>query len=148
MIPFDCSVQIRNREHHEDDQRDDFLDRLQLRRTVDGVADAVAGNLQAVLEERDAPAYENDDPQRTIGEFQVAVPREGHKDVRSDQQGYRCDVGEHGSLRRLNQSTSRSRKRDSYRRLSMRSFWSGMNSTPSSSAVVRMMRTSMPITVS
>ena len=56
-VPAHRLVQVEVREDHEDDQRDHLLHRLQLRGAeARAVADAIRRHLQAVLEERDAPA--------------------------------------------------------------------------------------------
>ena len=42
--------------------------------------------LHQVLEKRDAPADQNHHDQRRGFEFEVAVPRDGHEDIRCEQQ--------------------------------------------------------------
>ena len=76
------------RERHEHQQRDHLLRDLQLRqRHAAGVADAVARHLQQVLEQGDAPADERgDDPRPLVEVLEVAVPGEGHEDVRGGEQ--------------------------------------------------------------
>jgi len=56
-------AEIEPRERHEHEQRDDFLDDLELRRRELPVSEAVGRNLQAVLEEREQPGHEDDLPQ-------------------------------------------------------------------------------------
>jgi hypothetical protein len=62
------------------------LDGFELGGRESCVADAVGGNLKTILGKGDQPAYQNHQKYRFIFEFQVAVPREGHKDVRDRQQ--------------------------------------------------------------
>ena len=79
----------------EDGQGDGFLDDLQLHEVegtaVAGEADAVGRDGEAVFEEGDAPGEQDDQDQRPAGrdfhllEFEVAVPRECHEDIRADQ---------------------------------------------------------------
>ena len=79
----------------EDGQRDGFLDDLELhqieRAAVARETDAVGGDGEAVLEEGDAPGEQDDQDQRPAGrdlhflQFEMAVPRERHEDVRADQ---------------------------------------------------------------
>src|SRR6202044_2263785 len=65
------------------------------------VADAIGGDLQEILKERNAPACKRGDEPRAIAEiFQMCVPRERHKDVRSDQQHDRPDYCRHTTPRR------------------------------------------------
>ena len=49
-------------------------------------ADAVCGDLQAVLEEGDGPADQDDLPKGDLFELEVAVPGKGHEDVGADKQ--------------------------------------------------------------
>src|SRR5206468_6619065 len=51
-------LHIERGEGHEDAQRDDFLEDLELAELQLGVADAVGGHLEQVLEQRDPPAHE------------------------------------------------------------------------------------------
>ena len=51
-------------ERHEDGERDDFLHDLQLGERERGVADAVRGHLQKVFEQRNAPADNENHPQK------------------------------------------------------------------------------------
>ena len=70
------------------DQRDDLLDHLELDGREARRADAVGGHLEAVFEEGDAPADEDDLPQGVLAVFQVAVPGKGHEDVGEDEKNY------------------------------------------------------------
>jgi len=57
----------------ENDQCNNFLNRLKLNDRKLIRADAVRRNLEAVLEECDKPAYENDFEQRAVAIYQVAA---------------------------------------------------------------------------
>ena len=77
----------------EDSQRDGFLDDLELHQVegpaVAAEADAVGRYREAILEESDPPGEEDDQDQRPAGrdlhflQFEMAVPRERHEDVRA-----------------------------------------------------------------
>ena len=74
-------------ERHEDGERDDLLHDLQLGERERGVADAVRGHLQQLLEERNAPADDGGEPPRFAGHvFQVSIPGERHEAVRADEE--------------------------------------------------------------
>src|SRR5437762_2316966 len=62
VVPSDRRVEIGHRQDNEHAQRDDLLDRLQLRRIVDAESIAVRRHLQAVFEERDTPADDYHQP--------------------------------------------------------------------------------------
>src|SRR5665213_4084741 len=86
MIPLNRIAQIKDGENAEDRQRDDLLTNFELRGGIDIAAPAVGRDLQEILEEGDAPTRHNDQPDGTVLEFQVAIPREGHKNVGERQQ--------------------------------------------------------------
>ena len=72
-------------ERHEDAQRDDLLNDLQLRERHHPVAQSIGGNLQEILEQRDSPAENRGNIPRTIGKIaKVRVPRNRHEEVRAD----------------------------------------------------------------
>ena len=83
-------------ENGENGEREELLDDLELpqveRAAVVDEADAVGRHHEAVLYQRDAPAEKNDQRQREFAEpcralqLQMAVPRERHEDVRTNQQ--------------------------------------------------------------
>ena len=83
------------REDGEDRERYDLLNHLQFpdreRTSEFGAADAVGGDLEAVFEQRDAPA-EQDDGQHPEAlyfgfESDMPVPSQCHKGIGKDQQG-------------------------------------------------------------
>ena len=78
---------------------DNLLNNLQLEKrkwtATTHKAYTVGGNRQAVLKESHAPAQQDDDNQWEgvlaaihISEFEVAIPRESHKDIRQHQHTY------------------------------------------------------------
>jgi hypothetical protein len=87
VIPADGLLQVEHREHGKDQQRDYFLDGLELRGAELVGADAVGRDLEAIFEEGDHPADDNYLEQRHLAVFQVAVPGEGHEDVGDGEQG-------------------------------------------------------------
>ena len=95
VVPADFLVQHNHRETAEDRQRDDLLHDLELRDGIDRKADAVGWNHEQIFKERDAPAREDDQPERQVFEFriQIAVPRDGHENVRASQQHHGQPAG-------------------------------------------------------
>ena len=93
MIPSDAFTQIINREDAEHGERDDFLNDLQLHGGIDRVAPAIGRDHQHVFKKRDAPAHEDDDPERHVLVFQMAVPRERHENIRAGQKHDRQPAG-------------------------------------------------------
>ena len=82
----------------ENRQGDDLLDDLELdeveRPAVLGIADAVGGDGEAILEECDSPREQDDQDERParrylhFTQFQMPVPCECHEDVRADEHEY------------------------------------------------------------
>ncbi len=69
MVPGEGFLEIEHREQAEDHQRDDFLNGLQLRRRIDLVPDAVGRNREAIFDQSDAPADENDGDECVLVNF-------------------------------------------------------------------------------
>jgi len=86
MVPPDFFVEIKKRKHAKDRERDDFLDDFKLQRRIDRVAPAIRRHLKTIFKQCDAPAHEDDEQQRLVLEFQMAIPRERHENVRESQQ--------------------------------------------------------------
>src|SRR5215469_2001783 len=78
-------TEVVNGEDSEDGESDDLLDDLELIGSEGAGSDAVGGDLQAVLEERDGPADDDDLPKRNLAVLEMAVPGEGHEDVGADE---------------------------------------------------------------
>jgi hypothetical protein len=57
------------------------LDGLELRSVEFVGADTVCRHLETIFEKSDAPASDDDLPQRLVAIFQMAVPREGHENI-------------------------------------------------------------------
>lgn len=93
VIPPDLFAQIKHCEHAEHRERDDLLHDLELRDGIDRVAPAVRRDHEKVFKERDAPAREDDQPERRAFEFQMAIPRERHENVRECQQHHGQPAG-------------------------------------------------------
>src|SRR5690606_23023121 len=81
LVPAQRFLHVEPREEREHHRRDRLLHHLQFDHRELPRADAVGRHLQAVFEERDAPARQDHDPQRRRLVLQVAVPREGHEHV-------------------------------------------------------------------
>src|SRR5215469_15977834 len=81
VVPAQVLAEVEGDEDAEDNERDDFLDDLEL----DGAeligSDAIGRNPKAVLKEGDHPADDDDLPQRLVAEPKVPVPGKRHKDV-------------------------------------------------------------------
>ena len=86
VVPFELFAEISDGKSREHGKRDDFLDDFELCRGELIRTDTVGGNLKTVFEKGDAPAGEDDLPQRFAAVFEVAVPGEGHKEVGNGEQ--------------------------------------------------------------
>src|SRR5581483_3799316 len=70
VVELEGLAHVEHGERHEHRKRHDLLRDLELRECQPAVeADAVSGDLQQVLEERDAPARDGGDPPRLIVEI-------------------------------------------------------------------------------
>jgi len=85
VVPFKLLAKIRDGKNREHGKGDDFLNDLELGRAEFVGADAVGGNLKTVFEKGDAPAGEDDLPQRFAALLEMAVPGEGHEDIGNDE---------------------------------------------------------------
>src|ERR1700757_1394076 len=81
MIPSQMLAKIDPRKRDEHAKRDHFLDDLQLKRSELTIANAVRGDLEAILEESNQPAHDNHCYQRRLFVLQVAVPSDRHKNI-------------------------------------------------------------------
>lgn len=81
VVPLHGLTEVVSGEEEEERERNYFLDGLQFRSAEVAETDTVGGYLQAVLEERDAPAGKNHDPERQRGVLQMTVPGVGHEKV-------------------------------------------------------------------
>jgi hypothetical protein len=81
VIPAEFFAEIKDGKHGEHRQSDHFLDGFELRAVEFVGSDAVCGHLKAVFEKSNAPAGDDDLPERSTTEFQMTVPGKGHKDV-------------------------------------------------------------------
>src|ERR1700746_705605 len=81
MIPSHMLAKIDPRKGNEHAKRDHFLNDLQLKRRKLTIANAVRGNLEAILEESNQPAHDNHSDQRRLSVLQVAVPGDRHKNI-------------------------------------------------------------------
>ena len=86
MLPVQRFAQIPDGKHRKNGEGDDFLHGLELCGREMTMAEAIGGHLTAILEQGDAPADEDDGPQRCILELQMPIPRERHKDIGHQQQ--------------------------------------------------------------
>src|SRR5271168_3382211 len=86
VVPSQLLSQIQHRENRKNRQRDEFLNRLQLRRRKLIRSNPVRRHLKAVLKESDPPADKNHLPQRLAPVFQVPIPRKRHENIGNRQQ--------------------------------------------------------------
>ena len=100
VVPVDgLALEDEEDDDAEDCEGDDFLDHLELDEVewtaVLGVADAVGGDCEAVLEESDTPREQDDQDERPAGgdlhfaQLEMPVPGERHEYVRADEHQYR-----------------------------------------------------------
>jgi hypothetical protein len=92
MVQRQGFLEIDDREDRKDAECQDFLDRLQLGRRIDGMADPVGGNGKTVFGKRDALEQQHGDPHCAAGMLQVSIPRKGHEHVRDGQKQDRQDL--------------------------------------------------------
>src|SRR4051794_3071074 len=85
MIPAQMLVEVKRYEDAEDHERDDFLNHLELDGVEVSGTGAVGGDLEAVFEEGNHPAYEDDFPQGFATKPEVSVPGKRHEDVGDDE---------------------------------------------------------------
>src|ERR1700682_738390 len=81
VVPLELVAQIQHGKDREDGQGDYFLNGFELRSVEFVRADAVGGHLETIFEEGDAPAGEDNFPERLIAIFQMAIPGEGHENI-------------------------------------------------------------------
>src|ERR1039458_2765480 len=86
VVPSQVLAEVVGDKDAENDQRDHFLDDLELDGAETSGADAVGGHLEAVLEEGDRPTDENHLPERLVPESEVPVPGKRHEDVGEDEE--------------------------------------------------------------
>jgi hypothetical protein len=86
-IQLQGHLHIYDAKYREDGHCYNFLYDLQLCQRKVLKADAIGGDLEAILEKRDCPAYDNGDENRLALEvFQMPVPGVCHKQIRANQQ--------------------------------------------------------------
>ena len=93
VVDGDAFLQPEDRKQRKDRERDDFLNGLELGGGIDLRTDAVRGNGEHIFEEGDAPAGDNRQEQRAALVLEMAIPGEGHENIRGDKHQDRPDVG-------------------------------------------------------
>src|SRR5476649_19710 len=91
MVEGDLLAEIEHGEGREHGERDHLLHGLELGRRVNGMAPTIGRHRQAILEEGNAPARQDHQPQRPVGELEMPVPGERHEDAGDQQQDDRRD---------------------------------------------------------
>ena len=81
VVPVKPLSEVVDGEDAEDAEGDDLLDDFELGWREGSGADPVGGDLQAVLEEGDAPTDKDDFPESDVFVLEVSVPGDGHEDV-------------------------------------------------------------------
>src|SRR5690606_32253699 len=106
MVPADRFTEIPDRKRDEDRKGDDLLDRLQLGGAEIAVADPVGRHLEAIFQQGDGPARQDDHEHWRRLELQMAVPGEGHEDVGQQQQADGGQWNGHGAPEDVGQNDS------------------------------------------
>jgi hypothetical protein len=76
-------LHIKNGKNHKNHQRNHLLNNLQLSQTEELIAGSIGWNLKTVFEESNAPAHQYGDIQGfAVHRLKMAIPGEGHKDIR------------------------------------------------------------------
>jgi len=88
-IPLEFFLKIDNRKNTKNDERDHFLYRFELRGGELPVAQTVCRHLETIFKECDQPTHHDHNEQRRALILEVPVPRNGHKNIRNDQQNDR-----------------------------------------------------------
>lgn len=85
VIELDFLFHIKGRKSSEDDHGDHFLDDFELRKRIVIAPPSIGWDLKSIFEQCNSPAHNNHVKQRRMSMLlQVAVPREGHKDIRNE----------------------------------------------------------------
>src|SRR3954449_1959484 len=93
VAPADRFLEHYSGEDGKHREGNDFLRDLQLAAgEAVSVADPVRGHGKAIFDQCDPPADQNGRDHRQVGEFQMAIPGDGHENVRDDEERY----GDHG----------------------------------------------------
>ena len=85
MIPAQSGAKVERGKNSEHRQRNDLLNHLELNRREAAISEPIGGNLKAILKEGDAPADEDDLPQRLLPKLQMPIPGNRHKDIGEDE---------------------------------------------------------------
>jgi len=85
VVPAHVAAEVESGENSKNRKRDNLLDHLELDRREAAVSKAVGRDLEAIFEEGDAPAEEDDLPKRLLSKFQMTVPGDGHKNIGEDE---------------------------------------------------------------
>jgi len=88
VVPAQVLAEIERDEDTEDDERNDFLNYLELHGGEAVCADAIGRDLEAVFEQGNAPTDQDDLPERLVAKAEVTVPGEGHEDVGDDEKDH------------------------------------------------------------
>ena len=86
-------LEIDRGEAGEHDERNHFLDRLELRGRIDGAADAVGRHGEAIFNEGDSPAHQHHRHERNRLELEMAISSNGHKQIRADEENDGSELG-------------------------------------------------------
>ena len=86
VVPAQVLAEIEGDEDAEDDERNHFLNDLELHGGEAVCADAIGWDLEAVFKQGNGPTDEDHFPERLMAKAEVTVPGEGHEDVGDDEQ--------------------------------------------------------------
>ena len=88
VVPAQVLAEIEGDEDAEDDERNHFLNDLELHGGEAVCAKAIGRDLEAVLKEGNRPTDEDDFPKRLMAKAEMTVPGKGHEDIGDDEQDY------------------------------------------------------------
>jgi len=88
VVPAQVLAEIEGDEDAEDDERNHFLNDLELHGGEAVCADAIGRDLEAVFKQGNGPTDEDHFPERLMAKAEVTVPGEGHEDVGDDEKDY------------------------------------------------------------
>ena len=88
VIPAQMLAEVEGDEDAEDNQRNHFLNDLELHGREAVRAKAVGRDLEAILKEGNRPTHEDDLPERLVAKAEMTIPGKGHEDVGDGEKNY------------------------------------------------------------
>ena len=88
VVPAQVLAEVEGDEDAEDDERNHFLNDLELHGGEAVCADAIGWDLEAVFKQGNGPTDEDHFPERLMAKAEVTVPGKGHEDVGDGEKVY------------------------------------------------------------